>query len=181
MISKPSSKLTLSGPMFLSSRAAATSSAEKYWQISTEGNTRSSWIGTRYNKNPSVRICRFVDQGQISQRGWWNQENEFIGYSSKKHLIQSQEVLATHAHKGPFTCYVSKHWTGWVGSEIGHFCLLTVHRGWVGELKYGSEEKGSWLYRCSSLLGFIMSKKQERLRSELLSEGKITNFLVFLT
>ena len=48
-------------------------------------------------------------------------------------------------------------------------------------LKYGSEEKGSWLYRCSPLLGFIMSKKQERLRSELLSEDKITNLLVFLT
>ena len=24
-----------------------------------------------------------------------------------------------------------KHWTGWVGSEISHFWLLTVHRGWV--------------------------------------------------
>ena len=33
-------------------------------------------------------------------------------------------------------------------------------------LKYGSEEKGSWFYKCSILLGFIMSKKQERLRSE---------------
>ena len=48
-------------------------------------------------------------------------------------------------------------------------------------LKYGSEEKGSSLYRCSILLGFIMSKKQERLRSELLSEDKITNLLGFLT
>ena len=48
-------------------------------------------------------------------------------------------------------------------------------------LKYGSEEKGSSLCRCSSLLGFIMSKKQERLRSELLSEDKITNLLGFLT
>ena len=47
--------------------------------------------------------------------------------------------------------------------------------------KYGSEEKGSSLCRCSSLLGFIMSKKQERLRSELLSEDKITNLLGFLT
>ena len=48
-------------------------------------------------------------------------------------------------------------------------------------LKYGSEEKGSSLCRCSMLLGFIMSKKQERLRSELLSEDKITNLLGFLT
>ena len=48
-------------------------------------------------------------------------------------------------------------------------------------LKYGSEEKGSLLCRCSILLGFIMSKKQERLRSELLSEDKITNLLGFLT
>ena len=48
-------------------------------------------------------------------------------------------------------------------------------------LKYGSEEKGSSLCKCSILLGFIMSKKQERLRSELLSEDKITNLLGFLT
>ena len=48
-------------------------------------------------------------------------------------------------------------------------------------LKYGSEEKGSSLYKCSSLLGFILSKKLERLRSELLSEDKITNLLGFLT
>ena len=51
----------------------------------------------------------------------------------------------------------------------------------VGLLKYGSEEKGSSLYKCSSLLGFILSKKLERLRSELLSEDKITNLLGFLT
>ena len=25
-----------------------------------------------------------------------------------------------------------KHWTGWVGSEMGHFYLLTVHKEWVG-------------------------------------------------
>ena len=27
------------------------------------------------------------------------------------------------------------HWTGWVGSENGHFCLLPVHREWVGQKK----------------------------------------------
>ena len=48
-------------------------------------------------------------------------------------------------------------------------------------LKYGSKEKGSWFCKYSILLGFIMSKKQERLRSELLSEDKITNLLGFLT
>ena len=48
-------------------------------------------------------------------------------------------------------------------------------------LKYGSEEKGSSLRKCSILLGFFMSKKLERLRSELLSEDKITNLLGFLT
>ena len=47
--------------------------------------------------------------------------------------------------------------------------------------KYGSEEKGSSLCKCSILLGFFMSKKLERLRSELLSEDKITNLLGFLT
>ena len=50
---------------------------------------------------------------------------------------------------------------------------------WI--LKYGSDEKGSSFCKCSILLGFIMSKKQERLRSELLSEDKITNLLGFLT
>ena len=44
-----------------------------------------------------------------------------------------------------------------------------------------SEEKGSLLCKCSILLGFFMSKKQERLRSELLSEDEITNLLGFLT
>ena len=48
-------------------------------------------------------------------------------------------------------------------------------------LKYSSQEKNYLFYECSPLLGFIMSKKQERLRSELLSEDKITNLLVFLT
>ena len=60
--------------------------------------------------------------------------------------------------------------------------VLNVKRGLsLLVLKYGSEEKGSSLCRCSILLGFIMSKKQERLRSELLSEDKITNLLGFLT
>ena len=49
------------------------------------------------------------------------------------------------------------------------------------QLKYGSEEKGSSFCKCSILLGFIMSKKQAGLCSELLLEDKIPNFLVFLT
>ena len=49
------------------------------------------------------------------------------------------------------------------------------------QLKYGSEEKGSSFCKCSIFLGFLMSRKQERLRSELLSEHKITNLLGFLT
>ena len=44
-------------------------------------------------------------------------------------------------------------------------------------LKYGSEEKGSSLCKCSILLSFFMSKKLERLCSELLLEDKITNLL----
>ena len=40
---------------------------------------------------------------------------------------------------------------------------------------------GSSLCKCSIFLGFFMSKKLERLRSELLSEDKITNLLGFLT
>ena len=48
-------------------------------------------------------------------------------------------------------------------------------------LKMYSEEMIPSFHECSPLLGFIMSKKQERLRSELLSEDKITNLLGFLT
>ena len=46
-------------------------------------------------------------------------------------------------------------------------------------LEYGSEEKGSSLYKWSILLSFLMSKKLESLRSELLSEDKIPNLLGF--
>ena len=46
-------------------------------------------------------------------------------------------------------------------------------------LKMYSEETIPSFHECSPLLGFIMSKKQERLRSELLSEDKITNLLGF--
>ena len=27
------------------------------------------------------------------------------------------------------------HWTGWVGPNNRHFCLLSVQRGWVGQRK----------------------------------------------
>ena len=51
----------------------------------------------------------------------------------------------------------------------------------IPDLKYGSQERNYLFYECSPLLGFIMPKKQERLRSELLSEDKIIYLLVFLT
>ena len=57
----------------------------------------------------------------------------------------------------------------------------TLFQNSIFDLKYGSEEKGSSLCKCSILLGFFMSKKLERLRSEILSEDKITNLLGFLT
>ena len=66
-----------------------------------------------------------------------------------------------------------------IGSALNR--TTPIERSVAVSLKYGSEEKGSWFYRCSSFLGFIMSKKQEKLRSELLSEEKITNLLGFLT
>ena len=68
----------------------------------------------------------------------------------------------------------------WFFFVFGHFDQK-MKTGMNSALKYGSEEKGSWFYKCSILLGFIMSKNQERLRSELLSEDKITNLLGFLT
>ena len=49
-------------------------------------------------------------------------------------------------------------------------CLIPKYRYMI---KYGSKEKGSSLCKCSILLGFFMSKKQERLLSELLSEDII--------
>ena len=59
--------------------------------------------------------------------------------------------------------------------------LLTTPSAWSISLKTRSEKILYWFCRFSILLGLIMSKKQERLRSELLSEDKITNLLVFLT
>ena len=61
------------------------------------------------------------------------------------------------------------------------FTVITQGSAHTTLLKYGSEEKGSSFCKCSTLMGFIMSKKPERLRSELLSEDKITNLLGFLT
>ena len=36
---------------------------------------------------------------------------------------------------GPFIYYVSTGLGGWLGSEIGHFCLQTVNKEWVGGLE----------------------------------------------
>ena len=57
-------------------------------------------------------------------------------------LQESNSVV----HRGAFAIVVnpperkvakrtSVHCTGWVGSEIGHFCLPTVHREWFGGLE----------------------------------------------
>ena len=48
-------------------------------------------------------------------------------------------------------------------------------------LKTGSDKIIYWLGKFYFLLGFIMSKTQERLRSELWLQDKITNLLCFLT
>ena len=37
--------------------------------------------------------------------------------------------------KGPLKYYVSTGLGEWVDSEIGHFCLVTVQRDWVGDLE----------------------------------------------
>ena len=39
------------------------------------------------------------------------------------HLERSRVVEWLRDHS-----YITKHWIGWVGSEIGHFCLQTVHK-----------------------------------------------------
>ena len=49
----------------------------------------------------------------------------------------------------------------------------------MNALKYGSEEKGSSLYKCSILLGFILSKKRkmfEILSSDKSSERNLSSF-----
>ena len=51
----------------------------------------------------------------------------------------------------------------------------------IGFLKYGSEEKGSWLCICFILLGFIMSKKLRGLWFYLLIKVQNATSLVFLT
>ena len=63
------------------------------------------------------------------------------------------------------------------------FCSVNTEQNLVPTqiLKMYSEETIPSFHECLPLLGFIMSKKQERLRSELLSEDKITNLLGFLT
>ena len=48
-------------------------------------------------------------------------------------------------------------------------------------LKYGSEEKGSSLYKCSILLGFILSKNLRGLWFYLLIKVQNATSLVFLT
>ena len=69
-----------------------------------------------------------------------------------------------------------------IDEKRDEICGGTQQYNAVGNLlKYGSEEKGPSLCKCSILQGFFMSKKLERLRSELLSEDKITNLLGFLT
>ena len=52
---------------------------------------------------------------------------------------------------------------------------------WSDQLKYGSQEMGSWFYRCSPLLGFIMSKKLRGLWFCLLIKVQNATSLVFLT
>ena len=49
------------------------------------------------------------------------------------------------------------------------------------QLKYGSEEMGSWFYKCSILLGFIMSKNLRGLWFYLLIKVQNATSLVFLT
>ena len=48
-------------------------------------------------------------------------------------------------------------------------------------LKYGSQEMGSWFYRCSPLLVFIMSKKLRGLWFCLLIKVQNATSLVFFT
>ena len=51
----------------------------------------------------------------------------------------------------------------------------------IAKLKYGSEEKGSSLYKCSILLGFILSKNLRGLWFYLLIKVQNATSLVFLT
>ena len=89
-----------------------------------------------------------------------------------------------------FTCFITKiskvgtkKWFEWetdksdITKKIANLTYTLV----CYVLKTRSEKIVYWFCRFSILLGFFMSKKQERLRSELLSEDKITNLLGFLT
>ena len=88
---------------------------------------------------------------------------------------------ATYNNITGVSARLREHWNDFTPLGIRSKSLSTSTKEWGVGLKYGSEEKDSSLCKCYILLGFFMSKKQERLRSELLQEDKITNLLGFLT
>ena len=69
----------------------------------------------------------------------------------------------------------------WKKKNSIHFGLLFTALNPIFVIKYGSEEKGSSLSRCSILLGFIMSKNPRGLWFYLLIKVQNANSLVFLT
>ena len=90
-------------------------------------------------------------------------------------MLKSQNWNLIVALLRKLKCFgLARNFHSWARLEL-------ENSSWNSSLKYGSEEKGSLLCKCSILLGFFMSKKLERLRSELLSEDKITNLFGFFT
>ena len=93
--------------------------------------------------------------------------------SFKKFFVVFDKQKNTHLIQSQF--YLSQ---GWVEFDLR---LFTTHFSDEVLLKYGSEEKGSSLCRCSILLGFIMSKKLRGLWFYLLIKVQNATSLVFLT
>ena len=145
--------------MFLSSRASATSSAEKYWQISTEENTWSSWIGTCCNKNPSVRICRLrsnFSKGMIETK----KMTLLAIVVSNKYLWQSQEVLNSNpCSQG--TIQILHKLFDWVGGFRNWPFLLTNSTKRVGGGLENPPKYGFWTFSDPSTHPLCTDSKQK--------------------
>ena len=89
---------------------------------------------------------------------------------------QTPQILKFKYHTRKIIC---KHLYFLNTLPIKSLCNVNVLS--INLLKYGSEEKGSSLRRCSVLLGFIMSKNLRGLWFYLLIKVQNATSLVFLT
>ena len=112
------------------------------------------WFRSYTIKNISVQWISVEQQAKGNQHKFGALEN-----SMAPRFVN----ILVHKHQ----CSLSK-------LNLRHFLQF---RGYL--LKYGSEKKGSSLYKCSILLGFILSKNLRGLRFYLLIKVQSATSLVF--